>query len=51
MDSSTAPTTPESEYDLDISIVESGVRVSGADTEDCTSDNCGGTADSAGVTC
>jgi hypothetical protein len=50
VDSSTAPTS-DREFDLDVSIVASGLMVSGIDSEDCTSDNCTGTADSAGTTC
>lgn len=42
MDSITSPTTYD-EFDLDVSIVESGVAVSGVASEDCTSDNCGDT--------
>ena len=42
MDAST-PSATYDEFDLDTSFVESGLVVSGADSEDCTSDNCGDT--------
>ncbi|MBL7516971.1 hypothetical protein I6A84_02210 [Frankia sp. CNm7] len=42
----------ESEFDLDVTIVSSGVPVAaGFDSEPCSGDNCTGTGDSAGVTC
>lgn len=50
MDAST-PSTAYDELDLDVSFVESGFEVAGVASEDCTSDNCGGTDESAGVTC
>jgi hypothetical protein len=47
-----SPTTPaSSEFDLDVSIVASGVPATGLDSADCTSDGCTGTGDSAGTTC
>jgi protein-L-isoaspartate(D-aspartate) O-methyltransferase len=39
------------ELDLDVSFAESGLAVVGAGSADCTGDGCGGTEDSAGVTC
>ncbi|MGH3929679.1 MAG: hypothetical protein ACRDTF_06845 [Pseudonocardiaceae bacterium] len=51
MDSITSPTTTYDEFDLDVSIVEAGLVVAGIGSEECTSDNCTGTGDSAGVTC
>jgi hypothetical protein len=45
-------TTPAStEFDLDVTIVATGVPAMGFDSADCTSDGCGGTGDSAGTTC
>lgn len=41
----------EDALDLDVSFVETGVHAPGVASEDCTSDNCGGTDESAGVTC
>ncbi|WP_256804916.1 hypothetical protein [Frankia sp. ACN10a] len=43
--------TEHTEFDLDLSIVATGVTAVGFDSEECTSDNCTGTDDSAGVTC
>ncbi|MFD0772321.1 hypothetical protein ACFQZ2_00080 [Streptomonospora algeriensis] len=43
--------TADDELDLDVSFVESGLQAAGIASEDCTSDNCTGTKDSAGVTC
>jgi hypothetical protein len=43
--------TEYAEFDLDLSIVATGVPATGFGSEDCTSDNCTGTDDSAGVTC
>jgi FxLD family lantipeptide len=40
-----------SEFDLDLSIVETGDVAGAAGSEPCTGDGCGGTGDSAGVTC
>ncbi|WP_369265894.1 FxLD family lanthipeptide [Streptomyces harbinensis] len=44
-----AATAVYPDFDLDISLVESTSVV--AELLESTSDNCGGTADSAGVTC
>lgn len=51
MDSITSPSASYDEFDLDVSIVDAGLVVTGADSDECTSDNCTGTDDSAGVTC
>jgi hypothetical protein len=37
--------------DLDVAFTEVGVTVVGVASEDCTGDGCGGTDESAGVTC
>ncbi|GII96366.1 hypothetical protein [Sinosporangium siamense] len=39
------------DFDLDVTFVDSGLEVTGADSADCTADGCGGTDESAGVTC
>jgi len=39
------------DLDLDVSFTDSGLAVTGIDSADCTGDGCGGTDDSAGVTC
>jgi FxLD family lantipeptide len=41
----------DAEFDLDISFVASGLTAAGFESEDCTSDNCGGTDESACTTC
>jgi hypothetical protein len=53
MDTSTAIATDAmlDEFDLDITFVESGLEGAGAGSDPCTGDGCGGTEDSAGVTC
>ena len=38
-----------SDFTLDVRLVASGPAVTGSDTEDCTSDNCGDTPGSAGI--
>jgi FxLD family lantipeptide len=48
VDPITSQTTSDNEFDLDVSIVESGSVIAGAASEECTSDNCGGTT---GVNC
>lgn len=45
------PTPTVDEFDLDASFVESELGVPEAGSDPCTGDNCGRTADSAGVTC
>lgn len=39
------------EFDLDVSIVATGMPATVFGSEDCTGDGCTGTEDSAGVTC
>jgi hypothetical protein len=39
------------EFDLDLSIVDTGDFADAAGSDPCTGDGCGGTGDSAGVTC
>jgi len=38
-------------FDLDVTIVSSGLAAAGFSSEDCTGDGCGGTDASACVTC
>lgn len=54
METTTVPVAADStrgEFDLDLSIVETGDIADAAGSEPCTGDGCGGTGDSAGVTC
>lgn len=51
MGTTTTPAAPVDEFDLDVSFVESELGLPEASSDPCTGDNCGGTADSAGVTC
>lgn len=44
-------TGSDAEFDLDITIVASGLTVAGFESEECTSDNCGQTDESACTTC
>lgn len=41
----------DAEFDLDITLVASGLTAAGFDSEECTSDNCGQTDESACTTC
>jgi hypothetical protein len=40
-----------SDLDLDVRFTRANVTAARVDSEDCTGDGCGGTDDSAGVTC
>ncbi|MEU9891318.1 hypothetical protein [Sphaerisporangium sp. NPDC051011] len=39
----------QSDFSLDVRLVKAGPAITGVDTEDCTSDNCGDTPGSAGI--
>lgn len=52
MENVTVPvTTEEDEFDLDVTFIESAVEAPEARSNPCTGDNCGGTNESACVTC
>lgn len=54
MDAVTAPapfSSTYSEFDLDLSIIDTGEVADAAGSDPCTGDGCGGTGASAGVTC
>ncbi|MGH3754367.1 MAG: hypothetical protein ACRDRP_17040 [Pseudonocardiaceae bacterium] len=36
----TTPATPDDEFDLDVTFVESDLEVAGGDSGDCTDDEC-----------
>jgi hypothetical protein len=54
MNSAAIPVTADQmrgEFDLDLTFIETGDLADDAGSDPCTGDGCGGTGDSAGVTC